>query len=113
MAKNLIPQIAKMLDVELGEKFKIQGHEGLTYRFNLDGLSATRDNGTYVSATDALAALVSGELEIMKLSWKPQLGDSYYSFCNMCGKWFVLSYTWEKSPWDIVLEKKQERHFPM
>lgn len=27
MAKNLIPQIAKMLGVELGEEFKIKGYD--------------------------------------------------------------------------------------
>lgn len=72
MAKNLIPEIAKMLGVELGEEFQIKDFDGLTYKFNLDGLSATRDNRTYISAANALAALVSGKLEITKLPWKPK-----------------------------------------
>lgn len=29
MAKNLIPEIAKMLGVELGEEFKIKGVRGM------------------------------------------------------------------------------------
>lgn len=31
MAKNLIPEIAKMLGVELGEEFKIEGDNELFY----------------------------------------------------------------------------------
>lgn len=38
MAKNLIPQIAQMLGVEIGEDFKIKGYNEQTYRFDDDGL---------------------------------------------------------------------------
>lgn len=37
MAKNLIPEICKMLGVEIGENFKIKG-DGHTYSIKLDGL---------------------------------------------------------------------------
>lgn len=80
MAKNLIPEIAQMLGVELGEEFQIKDFDGLTYKFNLDGLSATCDNRTYISAANALAALVSGKLEITKLPWKPKKDQLYWTF---------------------------------
>lgn len=41
MAKNLIPEIAKMLGVELGEEFKIKGYDDSntrTYKFTAQGL---------------------------------------------------------------------------
>ena len=43
MAKNLIPEIAKMLGVEIGEEFKIETFDYITYRFDNDGLKATCD----------------------------------------------------------------------
>lgn len=80
MAENLIPKIAHLLGVELGEEFQIKNFDGLTYKFNLDGLSATPDNRTCVSAANALVALVIGKLEITKLPWKPKKDHVYYSF---------------------------------
>lgn len=44
MAKNLIPKIAKMLGVELGEEFKIKGREGAIYKFIVDGLLVSDDD---------------------------------------------------------------------
>lgn len=72
MAKNLIPEIAHMLGVELGEEFKIKGHEELTYRFASDRLQLTYDNNIELSdlaAKVAFVALVNGKDEIVKLPW--------------------------------------------
>ncbi len=71
MSKNLIPEIAQMLGVELGEKFKIKGeNELMTYSFNSDGLQVTYGDGIeipYLSTNLALVALVKGDVEIIKL----------------------------------------------
>lgn len=84
MSKNLIPQIAQMLGVELGEKFKIKGeNELMTYSFNSDGLQVTYGDGIeipYISTNLALVALVNGTDEIVKLPWKPKEGESYWTF---------------------------------
>lgn len=81
MSKNLIPQIAQMLGVELGEEFKIKGEDELmTYRFNSDGLQVTYGDGielSYLSTNSAFVALVNGTDEIVKLPWKPKEGESY------------------------------------
>lgn len=98
MAKNLIPEIARMLGVELGEEFQIKNFDGLTYKFNLDGLSATPDNRTYVSAANALVALVIGKLEITKLPWKPKKGDTFYTFASILNKWVVRIAWWDQTP---------------
>lgn len=104
---NLIPEIARMLGVELGEEFQIKDFDGLTYKFNLDGLSATRDNRTYISAANALAALVSGKLEITKLPWKPNLNERYWTFMSSLEgrKLYVLNYMWDNSVIDVALHK--------
>lgn len=75
MAKNLIPEICKMLGVELGEEFKIKGYNGVTYRFANDGLRLTHDDGSRkfdTTANMALIDLLSGIAGIVKLPWKPK-----------------------------------------
>nr|DAT93286.1 MAG TPA: hypothetical protein [Caudoviricetes sp.] len=83
MSKNLIPEIAKMLGVELGEEFKVKGYEGMTYTLTDDGLKLTYDGGIeipYIFTNLALVALVKGKDEIVKLPWKPKEGESYWTF---------------------------------
>lgn len=95
MAKNLIPQIAKMLGVELGEEFKIKGHEELTYRFFSDRLQLTYDNNIELSdlaAKGAFVALVNGKDEIVKLPWKPKFGDRYFGVFEFNGKLQICRY---------------------
>ena len=98
MAKNLIPEIAKMLGVELGEEFKIKG-DNRTYWFDLDGLHS----GEYVveDEDDAmLHDLLCGEVEIIKLPWKPKQDETFYTFGIHAteNKWVVVSVKW----WDNV-----------
>ena len=95
MAKNLIPKIAKMLGVELGEAFKIKGDDELTYRFTNAGLKLTHDSGieiSVISADVAFAALVKGTDEIIKLPWKPKFGDRYFGVFEFNGKLMVCRY---------------------
>ena len=72
MAKNLIPEIAHMLGVEIGEDFKIKGHTEQTYRFDDDGLKVIYSylmKKTFANAM--LGSLLAGKAEIIKLPWKP------------------------------------------
>lgn len=92
MSKNLIPEICKMLGVELGEEFKIKGEDELTYRFNSDGLELTHDSGielAKISANVAFVALVKGQDKIVKLPWKPKKGETYFTFELLGDKWVV------------------------
>lgn len=92
MSKNLIPRIAAMLGLRLGEEFKVKGYDELTYRFASDGLKLTYDNGLEISgltAKVALVALLNGKDEIVKLPWKPKKGDVYYTFVLIGDKWGV------------------------
>lgn len=111
MSKNLIPEIAKMLGVELNEEFKIKGeNELMTYSFNSDGLQVTYGDGIkipHMSTNLALVALVNGEEEIIKLSWKPKLNERYWTFMSSLegGKLYVLNYMWDNSVIDVALHK--------
>ena len=98
MAKNLIPKICKMLGVELGEEFKIEG-DNRTYWFDLDGLHS----GEYVAEDEddaMLHDLLCGEVEIIKLPWKPKQDETFYTFGIHAteNKWVVVSVKW----WDNV-----------
>lgn len=109
MAKNLIPQIAQMLGVELNEEFKIKGHEELTYRFASDRLQLTYDNNIELSdlATKvAFVALLNGTDEIIKLPWKPKKGDVYFTFELLGDKWGVGSLHWGGFPNEYGLLEK-------
>lgn len=108
MSKNLIPEICKMLGVELGEEFKIEG-DNRTYWFDLDGLHS----GEYVAEDEddaMLHDLLCGEVEIVKLPWKPKKGDAYFTFVLMVvlmgDKWVVRSNMWAGAPCDYALLDK-------
>ena len=109
MAKNLIPEICKMLGVELGEEFKIKDEDALTYRFTDDGLKVTYDGGieiSNISTNSAFVALVEGQDEVVKLSWKPKKGETYYTFELLGDKWVVRSFWWGGFPNEYALLDK-------
>lgn len=109
MSKNLIPEIAKMLGVEIGEEFKVKGEDELTYRFDSDGLKLTHDSGielAQISANVAFVDLVNGKDEIVKLPWKPKKGETYYTFELLSGKWIVHLLWWAEVPCHYALLDK-------
>ncbi len=109
MSKNLIPEIVKMLGLQLGEEFKVEGYDELTYRFAGDGLKLTYDNNIELSdiaCKAAFAALLNGKDEIVKLPWKPKKGDAYYTFEVFRGKWVVRSLWWTGAPCNYALLDK-------
>lgn len=110
MSKNLIPQIAHMLGVEIGEEFKIKGEDELTYRFDSDGLKLTHDSGielSQISANVAFVDLVNGKDEIVKLPWKPKMDERYWTFgLGVDGKWIVIARRWEGYPCEFLLVDK-------
>lgn len=89
---NLIPQIVEMLGVEIGEEFEIKGYKGLVYKFVDDELivNSTDDKGSSgLTANMTLVSLLKGKREIIKLPWKPNKGDTCYTFYLLDGKWVV------------------------
>lgn len=101
MAKNLIPEIAKMLGVELGKEFKIKGYDGLIYKLTDNGLELTTvdDQKTKWCDHGALSCLLKGKMEIAKLPpWKPKKGDTFYTFASIPNKWVVRIAWWDQTP---------------
>lgn len=110
MAKNLIPEIAKLLGVEVGEEFKVKGDDDeLTYIFTDDGLKVTFAGGIEIAQTSInsdFVALVMGKDEIVKLPWKPKKGEDYYTFGGFDGKWEVSRQRWTCHPFDLAVLAK-------
>ena len=81
MAKNLMPDIAALLGVELGEKFIIQNADRKeTVVLAADGLHVIQPNN--VLGPDhgkLLSKMLQGLYEVKKLPREPKRGESYYS----------------------------------
>lgn len=101
MAKNLIPEIARMLGVELGEEFKIDKYDGLIFKFVDNKLMTTRPDykgATWVTPYATFNELAGGEVGVIKLPWKPKKGDTFYTFASIPNKWVVCIAWWDQTP---------------
>jgi hypothetical protein len=106
---NLIPEICKMLGVELGEEFEIKGYKGLVYKFIDDELIVNSTDDREISGLTAnmtLVNLLKGEREIVKLPWQPKKGETYYTFELLGDKWVVRSLWWGGFPNEYALLDK-------
>lgn len=113
MSKNLIPEIARMLGVELGEEFKIKGFGELTCTITDDkGLMAADDSSKtgWTPANALFAVLLNDKDEIIKLPWKPKAGEQYYSFGGrFLGDptvWIVVDVIWQGLAYDVAMFDK-------
>ena len=107
MAKNLIPEICKMLGVELGEEFKVNLNGwNNTYRFNNNGLYGRTQTEKWIACPELFGLLVTGNAELIKLPWKPKKGDVYSTFGRLGDKWVVRSLWWGGFPEEYALLDK-------
>lgn len=105
---NLIPEIAKMLGVELGEEFKVKTRGGNEYicNFTMAGLFEhdNKESGSYNK--ELLAEILCGHAEIIKLPWKPTMYGEYWTFGKFGKKWIVGTLSWKAFPYEILLFEK-------
>lgn len=108
MAKNLIPQIAHMLGVELFEEFKVVYKVGfeIICNFTKEGVFVHEEGCSGKHDKELLADIICGKAEIVKLPWKPKKGDAYYTFVLMGDKWGVGSLHWDGFPNEYALLDK-------
>lgn len=113
MSKNLMPQIAEMFGLELGEEFKIKGYDDSntrTYKFTAQGLRVKlveHPEATEFNALAAFNSLLVGDAEIVKLPWKPKAGEQYYSFGGRFfgdpTVWIVIDVIWQGLAYDVAM----------
>ena len=103
---NLIPQIAHMLGVEIGEEFKVVYKTGfeIICNFTKEGVFVQGCSGRYNK--ELLADIICGKVEIVKLPWKPKKGECYFTFVIMGDKWGVGSLHWDGFPNEYALLDK-------
>lgn len=103
---NLIPQIAKLLSVELGEEFKVVNRGGSEYicSFTLAGLSVNDGLSEYYDK-ELLVEIVYGDVKVVKLPWKPKEDEAYYTFgANIRGVWrVILKPCWKGKTYPVGL----------
>lgn len=84
MAKNHMEEVAEILEVELGEVFRVDNCRSVAkmyFRLTEDGLEQSDTaNGEWNEGDEwILALLLTGEVDIIQLPWKPQDGKQYYT----------------------------------
>ena len=108
MSKNLIPEIARMLGVEMFEEFKVVYKVGfeIICNFTKEGVFVHEEGCSDKHDKELLADIICGKAEIVKLPWKPKKGDAYYTFEIFRGKWVVRSLWWTGAPCTYALLDK-------
>ena len=99
---NYIPEVAKMLGVELGEEFECSN--GYKYVLREDGIIESKyiDKVSTNTFSSVLVALLNGNLTIKCKPWKPKKDDLYY-YVDQEG--FVISNRWYNSYTEVLLYK--------
>lgn len=107
---NLIPQIAKMLGVELGEKFKVDiNNEIYQITKNCMYRKKMNDEGQFdmwEEVPRCFIKLLAGNAKIIKLPWQPKEGESFYTFTAAYGEWSVSLDMWAEEPCNYALLDK-------
>lgn len=79
MSKNLIAEVCKLLNVEIGEEFKVKGNSTV-FRISSDGRIEDKAEEGWFRASLNIRDLLNGEDEIVKLPWKPKDKEEFWSF---------------------------------
>lgn len=105
MSKNLIPEIAQMLGVELGEEFKIDTSGDDIFQITESGVWMRKgiDKGEWVEKPFEFVMLCNGDAEIIRLPWKPKMYEEYWTFGKLGKQWTVGTLLWKELPYEILL----------
>ena len=99
---NLMPEVAKMLGVELGEEFIIENADRKeTVVLAMDGFHVIQPNN--VVGPDhgkLLSKVLQGLYTVKKIPWEPQEGDMYYILNTRA--LFIESFMWDNGTFDYL-----------
>lgn len=102
MNENLMPEVAKLLGVELGEEFIIENKDRKeTVVLAMDGLHVIQPND--VLGPDhgkLLSKVLQGLYAVKKIPWEPQEGDMYYILNTRA--LFIESFMWDNGTFDYL-----------
>lgn len=109
---NYIPKIAELLGVEVGEHFKLKYNDKIIeqdYCLDEGGLywiCDMFDNGIeekYLVSDCELYDILSGECEIIKKPWKPEIGENYWYYGKI--NEIMVETIWEDASFDYMCWK--------
>ena len=108
MTKNLMPEVAALLGVEIGEEFIIQNADRKeTVVLALDGFHVIQPND--VLGPDhgkLLSKVLQGLYEAKEKPWEPKVGDKYYAIAYTDNrKPYISLYIWRGFVVDYTLWK--------
>lgn len=96
---NKMKEVAKLLGVELGEEFIIEGCCNNPYKFEVNGLFDCSSIGCPIH----LLCLLQGDYEIVKIPFKPKKGDVYWIYSTLLKR--VDNYLWDGASSDYAYYK--------
>lgn len=91
---NYMPEVAKMLGVELGEVFEVLEYPSKKFQITNYGIERLQDGEWQCNIavnSFILERLLAGEYTIKRKPWKPK-DDEEYWLVNQCGN--VISLNW-------------------
>lgn len=95
--KNYMEQVAKILGVELNEKFDIEGCSCNPCRLTEYGLLDYLDNST----SAVLEMLLTGRAKLIKKPWIPTVGELFcYIHTDSQGDYFIAHSYWRNDTQD-------------
>ena len=105
---NLIPEIAKMLGLKLGEEFKIDTSGDDIFKITESGVWMIKsiDKEEWLEKPFEFVMLCNGDAEIIRLPWQPKEGESFYTFTAAYGEWSVSLDVWAEEPCNYALLDK-------
>lgn len=104
MAKHLLPQVAKLLGVEIGEEFIIENSDRKeTVVLGMDGLHVVQPNNVLgPNHYQLLVNVLQGFYKVKKKPWEPKYGEIYY-FLDIKEK-EIMSYSWGNDTFDYAMK---------
>ncbi len=103
MGKNYMPEVARMLGVEIGEPFDAIVENGITSPcgpFYFDENWKIRDNNDGIVPYWFLEKILIGEYSLQKRPWRPKNGELFWT---INGKGDVEKYHFLNDMYDLAL----------
>lgn len=101
MSKNLMPDIAKLLGVQIDEEFKLRVADQPLIQCKGDFCITTnniivrKENGDIWQPleTDAAYEILNGTLEVVRKPWQPKCGETYFTYFGT--EFTIVSCAWQ------------------
>lgn len=116
ISKNLLPEVCKMLGVEIEENFHLSTSDDSLYKIREDGclmrlktnVDGSKKWGYATDIVGGVGTLLTGKTVIAKTPFEPKLNESYFTVVgcsdglNPCTCWQVVKTKWVNNTGDVL-----------